>query len=176
MYLYKKTIKPQNRTAWIISLLCFLVGAVLFTSAANIFKSGAAIAQLIGILLLTFAIYILSAYLIRQYTFSVEHNKNEDGGIKETYDFIITEQRYGKTVKVCHFKLTDITGILVVDAENKNQVSEERKSKLRYSYNTEFAPKRYIELSASLDGEDYSVIVTYDFDLFQTLNNAINNK
>ena len=169
MYLYNKTIKPQNRAAKSISVLCFLIGAVLFTSAANIFKSGAAIAQLVGVLLLTVAIYVISVYLVRQYTYSVERNETQEDSVKETYDFIITERRYGKALKVCHFKLADITCVRVVDAENKKQVTEERKNKLRYTYNTEFAPKRSIEISASLDDESYSIIITYDNELLRAL-------
>ena len=169
MYLYHKTVKPQNKAAKSISILCFLVGAVLFTSASNILKSGAAIAQLVGVLLLTIATYVISAYLVRQYTYSVERNETQDGSVKETYDFIITEQRYNKTVKVCHFKLTDITNVRVVGSENKKQISEERKNKLRYTYNTEFAPQKSIEISAALDDENYSIIVTYDEELLRAL-------
>ncbi len=173
MYLYQKTIKPQNRMAKLISLLCFLIGAVLFSTAANIFKSGAAIAQLVGILLLTVAIYVVFAYLIRQYTFSVKHNETHEDGVKEAYDLIITERKYNKTVKVCHFKLSDITSVRVVDSDNKKPISEDRKNKLRYTYNTEFAPQKSIEISASIDDENYSIIVTYDKDLLHTLKNIL---
>ena len=174
MYLYEKTIKPQNRAAKVIALICLICGAAVFITADAFMQAGVAIIQLVGVGLIVSSIYIASAYLLRQYTFSIEYNK-QNGSTRETHDFIVKELRYGKNTKVCHFKMTDITSVHIIDGENKKQKIKERKGKLRYTYNTEFAPQKSIEISASLDDEDYSIIVTYDENLFRTLKNILQN-
>ncbi|MBQ8409330.1 MAG: hypothetical protein IJY39_10770 [Clostridia bacterium] len=173
MYLYKKTIKPKNTAGKITSLLCLLCGAALFILASGNYIMFPSIAQVAGVILIGIAIYVASAYLLREYTFSVTQSEkfdSEDASYAEKFDFIITEKKNNRDIKVCHFGMNDVTGVRAVDPENKKQVQEERKDMKRFTYNTEYAAARYIELQASLDDEQYSILVSYDEDLLRVLN------
>ena len=137
MYLYKKTIQPKNRAGKITALLCLLCGGATFV-LANRFFPYPAVAQSIGVILICGSVYIATAYLLREYTFSVTQSKNfsdEDSSFSEKFDFIIFE----------------------------------RKNMKRYTYNTEFAASRMIEVQASLDDENFSILVSYDEELLRVL-------
>lgn len=173
MYLYQKTVKPKNTAGKITSLLCLLCGAVLFILASNKLIMFPSIAQVIGVILIGVSIYIASAYLLREYTVSVTQSSkfdNEDASYAEKFDFIITEKKNNRDIKVCHFGMNDVTKVQIVDPENKKQIQAERKQMKRYTYNTQYAAAQHIELRASLDGEEYSIFVTYDENLFRVLN------
>ena len=170
MYLYKKTMRPKNTAGKISALLCLLSGGGLFImSYANVIAFPA-IAQTLGLILLVAAVYIASAYLLRQYTFSVELAKDERYGDDLRYEFRIDEHKSKKCFTVCRIRLSEISLVRVVDARNKKQINFERKKKGRYTYDSTFAPSGRIEISACVDGEDISVLVTYDEDLFKALN------
>ncbi len=172
MYLYKKTAKPKNTAGKITSLLCLLCGAALFILAGNITEFFTSVIQLSGVILIGISIYIATAYLLREYTFSVTQSSkfsNEDADFDEKFDFIITEKKNNRDIKVCHFGMDDVTKVRIVDPKNKKAISAERKNTRRFTYNTEFAASRYIEVRAYLDGEEYSIFVTYDEALFKIL-------
>lgn len=171
MYLYKKTAKPKNTAGRITALLCLLCGASLFILASG-YIPFPSVAQVFGVILIGISIYIASAFLLREYTFSVApSNKfgDEDADFDEKFDFIVTEKKNNKDVKVCHFGMDDVTKVNIVDPKNKKQIKAERKDMRRFTYNTEFAASRYIEVRAHLDDEDYSIFVTYDEELLRVL-------
>ncbi len=174
MDLYRKTITPKNRFGKISALLCLLCGAALFILANGSFIPLPAIAQLVGIILFTASIYIASVYLLKQFTFAVERNSNEDEELSERkkYDFIITEKKGIKDMKVCHIGLCDIQSVRIVDVKNRKSVRAQRKKMRRFAYNTEFAAGREIEIIALIDEELYSIFVTYDEELFELLSRA----
>ena len=176
MYLYKKTIKPKNTAGKITALLCLLCGAALFILAGGGYIIFPSVAQILGVILIGMSIYIASAYLLREYTFSVTQSKNfsdEDVSYAAKFDFIITERKNNRDIKVCHFGMEDLTAVRVSDPTNKKQIAAERKNKHRFTYNTEFAASRRIEISATLDNEDYSIFVTYDENLLRVLNDVL---
>ena len=170
MYLYHKIITPKNTFGKLMSLFYLLGGAILYLSA-NTVESFASVLQVIGVLFVGFSIYIAIAFLLRQYCFSIQLNdaENADAPLSQRYDFIITEKKGKRDLKVVHFGMQDLTGVRIVDEKNKNQVAEERKPLKRYTYNTEYAAKRLIEVRAALDGEEYSILITYDEELFKAL-------
>jgi hypothetical protein len=173
MYLYKKTVQPKNTAGKITSLLCLICGAALFIMA-NGHIPFPSIAQVFGVILIGTSIFIASVYLLREYTFSVTQSgrfSDEDANYSEKFDFIITERKNNKDIKVCHFGMNDVTLVRVVDPKNKKQINTERKNMHRYTYNTEFAAGRSIEVQAVLDTEEYSILVTYDEELLRVLNN-----
>ena len=63
--------------------------ALLFISNGNI--AYPVLAQVLAILLLTFSVYVAIAFLLREYTYSIEPNKHiaKDDSMSEQYDFII---------------------------------------------------------------------------------------
>lgn len=175
MYLYQKTFKPKNTAGKITALLCLLGGALLFI-LANGHIPLPLLAQIAGVILICTSIYIASAYLLREYTFSVTQGKNyndEEAEYSEKFDFIITEKKNNRDIKVCHFIMSDITAVREVSPENKKQVQAERKSKKRYTYNTQYAASRLIEVAATMDDENYSILITYDEDLLRVMNDLI---
>ena len=72
-----------------------------------------------------------------------------------------------------HFGLRDLTSIQIVDEKNITQVAKERKPMKRYTYNTEYAAKRLIEVRAVLDEEEYSILITYDEELLKIMQSLI---
>ncbi len=166
--MYRSTPKYKNTAAKITALVCLLSGGALFCFANAGIIVLPSIAQLLGIILITAAIYIASVYLLRAYTFIIAEN-NED-----CYDFIITEKKGRRDIKVVHFAISDITSVREVTPSNKHQIEAERKNKKRYTYNTLFAANRFIEICASLDDEEYSVFVAYDEKLLAIFRSALN--
>lgn len=154
--MYSLTPKHKNTAAKISALLSLLVGALTFIFALGNTVPYPSVAQFLGLALMTFAVYIASVYLLRQYTYSIE--PDTDGG----YDFIINEHRSNKLFKVCHIPLRDVTNVKVMDRGNRAEIRAARKDKKRFTYSTEFAASRYIEVSAITGGEDVSVLVPYD--------------
>lgn len=165
--MFKKPIKHKNTSAKISALLCLICGAALFILAGNGLVAIPVIAQAISIILIVAAIYIASAYLLREYTYSIEPNTrgNEDEEAKSQYDFIITERKSNKQVKVCHIEMNDVTLINVIDPKNRKKIRSERKNMKRYTYDTRFAASRQIEIRATIDEEEYSITVSYDDEL-----------
>lgn len=169
--MFKKVIKHRNTSAKVSALLCLVCGASLFILAGNGFVVYPAAAQLISIALIAASIYIASAYLLREYTYAIEPNTHvvDDDDLSAQYDLIITEAKGKKQVKVCHIEMSEITGVRVIDPNNRKQIQSERKDKKRYTYDTCFAASRQIEILSTIDGEDYSIIVSYDEEFLQSL-------
>ena len=129
MYFFKKAIKHKNTFAKISAAICLVLGAALLLISSGGNVAYPVLAQVMGILLLTFSVYVAIAYLLREYTYSVEPNKHiADDSISEQYDFIITEAKGNRNVKVCHIEISDIRLVRVVDPTNRKQVRGERKT------------------------------------------------
>lgn len=167
--MFKKTPKPKNTAGKISALATLLLGAFLFIMANMGLIALPWFAQLIGIIMLTFSIYVASAYLLRQYTYVVESVSGaaEDG--EGAYDYIIYELRSGRELKVCHVSVKSIKYIRVVTPENKKTVNAERKKMQRYTYDTTFAASRRIEIVVKNGGEEASMLLTYDEDVLNAL-------
>ena len=167
--MFKKTPKPKNTAGKISALATLLLGAFLFIMANAGLIALPWLAQLIGIILLTFAIYVASAYLLRRYTYVVESVSGaaEDG--EGAYDYIIYELRSGRELKVCHVSVKSIKYIRVVTPENKKKVNAERKKMQRYTYDTTFAASRRLEIVIENGGEQASMLVTYDEEMLSAL-------
>ena len=169
MYLYKKTIHPKNKAGKLTALLCLISGTALFILSNADLIMFPAIAQILGLILLTCAVYVASAYLLREYTFSVEpgDRRREDGSPE--YEFRITEHKGKMTYTTCRIALSEIISVKVIDANNKKLIRKERKPKKKYTYDTQFAASHQIEIAAEIDSEEISVIITYDDELLSTL-------
>ena len=169
--MFKKAIRHKNTSAKISAMLCLICGAVLFFLAGNRMIAIPVLAQAISIILIVAAIYIAAAYLLREYTYSIEPNTKvgEDEGADGQYDIIIHERKSNKQVKVCHVEMADVTVINVIDPKNRKKIRSERKNMKRYTYDTRFAASMQIELRAVIDEEEYSIIVSYDEELLSAL-------
>ena len=174
MYLFKKVMKHKNTAGKITAALCFACGVALLLLSNGGFIAIPALAQVLAMILLTASIYVAVAFLLREYTFSVEPNKHiaDDDKLSEQFDFIITEVKGKKNVKVCHIEMSEVKQIRVVDPNNKKQVQTERKNMKRFTYDTKFAANRQIEIVADIDREDYSIIISYDEELLRVFQNV----
>ena len=65
--------------------------------------------------------------------------------------------------------MNDVTLINVIDPKNRKTIMSERKNMKRYTYDTRFAASRQIEIRATIDDEEYSIIVSYDAELLDAL-------
>ena len=178
MYLFKKAIKHKNTFAKISAAICLVLGAALLLISSGGSVAYPVLAQVMGILLLTFSVYVAIAFLLREYTYSVEPNKHiaDDDNISEQYDFIITEAKGNRNVKVCHIEISDIRLVRVVDPSNRKQVKSERKNMKRFTYDTDFTANSQIEVVACIDSEDYSIIISYDEELLRVFGSFPNIK
>jgi hypothetical protein len=169
MDLYNKTQKPKNSKAKAVSLLALISGALLFLMGGSEFFVFPAIFQLIGISLITASIYIASAFLLRELSFSVVKNNKECENFSENYDLIVRETRGKRQIKLCHFEISQISFVRIVDEQNKKQINTERKNMTRYTYDSEFLSQKQIEIRAFLDGDNHSLLIAYDEELFELL-------
>ena len=171
--MFKKVITPKNTAAKISALLTLLGGAFMFIMANGDLIPLPWIAQLIGIVFLTFSIFVASAYLFRQYSVVIESTSGaaEDG--EGAYDFHVNEiggRRHQKgDRKVCHESVRHIEFIRIVTAENKKEVARERAKLDTYTYDSHFAPSRRIEVVIKNGGEEASMLLTYDEDILNAL-------
>ncbi len=168
MHLYKKTIKPKNTAAKATSLLTLLSGFFLWIAASSIPLP--AIPQSCAIILFAVSIYVASAYLLREYSYEIAYNYKEDEeDDKHRHDIIVTEIKGKRYVKVCHIELSDITSVKEINPKNAKETKSQRKKMSRYTYNTQFAASRKIEIQANISGECISVLLTFDEDLLASL-------
>ena len=167
--MYSNTPNPKNIAAKITSLLCLIMGAFMFIVANSNSLKFPWIAQLIGLILITVSIYVASAYLLRQYTFSVQPRESSSGEVYEKTDFCITEKRSSKSFTVCRISLDEIVSVKTVDPQNKKQIMNDRKKLKRFTYNTEFAASRQIEVVCNCESELLSILITYDEKLLNIL-------
>ena len=174
MYIYQKRIQPKNTAAKITSALCLACGAILLIFAQSGYIALPILAQISGLALWVASIYIALSYLLRDYTYLIEiHDREEEYyKLSEIYDFVVYENKGKKSVKVCHIELKDVTLVREITPENKKDSPTDIKNFKRFVYNTQFAAGRKIEIQARISGEDYSVTVTYDEELFSILKKA----
>lgn len=169
--MFKKTIKHKNTAGKISALLCLILGAALFILSGSGYVAIPTLAQIISIILLAASIYIATAYLLREYTYSIEPNTHivEDDDLSGQFDLIITELKGRRLVKVCHIEMKDVKEIRIITPDNKKTVKSQRKGANCYTYNTQFAPSRQLEIKAEIDREDYSLILSYDEEFITAL-------
>ncbi len=170
--MYRNSPVPKNTVAKIYTLIMLIGGLVLFVSANYIEYIFPWLVQCFGVILIGAAIYIASVYLLKRYTFSVEdfEREDEDGDISRSFRFRISEMKGNRNITVCLIEMGDIKACRTVDPENRKKVREERRGKNKYSYDTAFAAPRQLELQIKLDGEDISMLITYDPELIGVMN------
>ena len=69
--------------------------------------------------------------------------------------------------------MSDVRLVRVVDPTNKKQISAERKNMKRFTYDTDFASSRRIEIVANISDEDYSILISYNEELLRVFNNIL---
>ena len=168
MHLYKKIITPKNTAAKVTSLLTLLSGLFLWIAASSIPLP--VIPQSCAFILFAVSIYVATAYLLREYSYEIAYNYKEDEeNNKYRHDLIVTEHKGKRLIKVCHIELSDVTAVKEINPKNAKECKTQRKKMSRYTYNTQFAASRKIEVQATVSGEEISVLLTFDEELLSAL-------
>lgn len=161
--MYSKTPNVKNTTGKIICFCSTVAGVALFALGSMKHIPFPWLAQLIGAVFFTLGIYIMSAFLLREYVFCVkESNRHSEDAAP---DFVVYQKHGVQMAAVCRFGFDEIDEIREVTPENKKAVFDGRKKLQRYTYNTQFCARYFIEICS--DG--ISVLITYDEEILAVL-------
>ncbi len=175
MWIYNKTFTHQNREAKIAALACLLFGGLFYGFGNTDIFPIPVIFQLVGVILIVCSVYLATAYILKQYSVSISRNDNNDGDAGELYDLIVRERKGKREPKVCHIGLDTIISVKVVTKNSLKKTKNEKLDGFRYIYDTKYAWKERIEITA-LTGDYQSVIyLSYDDELFRALSESIRN-
>ena len=173
MWLYNKTFTHQNREAKIIALACLLFGGLFYGFGNTDIFPIPVIFQLVGVILIVCSVYLATAYVLKQYSVSISKNDNRDGNACELYDLIVRERKGKREPKVCHIGLDTIVSVKVVTKNSLKKAKNEHLNGFRFIYDTRYAWKERIEITA-LTGDYESVIyLSYDDALFRVLSENV---
>ncbi len=161
--MFKKTLKTQNKKAKLIMTLQFIFGVFMLFLAPSV--KGRSIIQIIGFLFIGSAIYIATAYVLKEYTVNIFTPENEISP-----DLAIFEFHGKRELKVCHIGLSEVTEMKIITPENAKEAKEKRKNLKRYKYNTFFDCTQFIELIVR---DEISIILTYDNEIYEVLKQYI---
>lgn len=159
----KKTLKTQNKKAKLTMTLLFIFGAALMLLAPQI--KGKVVIQIIGFLFIGSAVYIASAFVLREYTVNIYIPEGEI-----TPDLAIFEFHGKREIKVCHISLAEVTKMTVITPENAKLENEKNKELKKYRYNTFFDCEKFIELIVR---NEISIMITFDEEIYKILKNYI---
>lgn len=161
--MFKKTLKTQNKKAKLTMTFLFILGVGILLLAPQV--NGRSIIQIIGFLLLGSAVYIATAFVLREYTVNIFI---PEGQI--TPDLAIFEFHGKREVKVCHIGLNEVTGFKIITPENAKVEKQNRKALKKYKYNTYFDCEKFIELIVR---DEISILITFDEELFCVIKNNL---
>ena len=157
--MYKKTLKTKNSNAKLLMTLQFIVGVCFLFLAPTV--AGRSIIQIIGFLFIGAAIYIATAFVLKEYTVNVFIPEGQSAP-----DLAIFEFHGNREIKVCHISLAEVTKMTVLTPENQKSEAQNRKNLKKYKYNTFFECKKFIELTVR---DEISIIITFDSELNDVL-------
>ena len=163
--MFKKTLKTQNKKAKLTMATLFIFGVAFLLLSPQI--KGRLIVQTVGFLLIGGAVYIATAFVLKEYTVNVFI---PDGQL--TPDLAIFEFHGKREIKVCHIGLNEVTEIKLITPENAKAEKENRKNLKRYKYNTFFDCERFIELIVR---DEISIMITFDPELYEVIKDNLTN-
>lgn len=157
--MFKKTLKTQNKKAKLTMATLFIFGVAFLFLSPQI--KGRSIVQTVGFLLIGGAVYIATAFVLKEYTVNVFI---PDGQL--TPDLAIFEFHGKREIKVCHISLGEITDMTVVEAKDVKEENKRIRRLKRYKYNSVFDCEKFIYLTVR---DEISIVITYDEELYQIL-------
>lgn len=179
MFLYSKAFIHKNRAGKAIALISLLLGGIALALGNVAFIAFPAIAQTVGIILLTTAIYIAACFLLRQYSVSIDKNSCEEGEVKDQFDLVIKEQKGKRYQKVCHVGLNNILSVEQYNNASKDERrmekkrSKERGDNYRYIYDTRFKTGQRIVIRCQTGEYISAVYLCFDEELYRILRENI---
>ena len=173
MWLYNKTFIHQNREAKITALACLLFGGLFYGFGNTDIFPMPVIFQLVGVTLIACSVYLATAYILKQYSVSISKNDNPDGNEDELYDLIVRERKGKREPKVCHIGLDTIVSVKVVTKTALKKTKSDKLDGFRYIYDTRYAWKERIEVTARTGDYQSVIYLSYDDELFRILSENI---
>ena len=173
MKLYEFIPQKAHRKLSLISSL-LLIGAVTVMLCTTILGdiSYKWIFQLVSLIMLTAAIFIISRYVMKSYVYRIEATDNSSP------DLTVTEIQNRHVVTVCRLAVSSIEKITVIPSDDKATLNS-TKADIRqmhrkfYNYCPDFMPQKKLCLFATECGEPLAVFLTYDSELERILNDQI---
>ena len=169
MWLYNKTFTHQNREAKIAALACLLFGGLFYGFGNTKIFPAPVIFQLVGVILIVCSVYLATAYILKQYSVSISKNDTRDGEVGELYDLIVRERKGKREPKVCHIGLDTIISVKVVTKNSLKKTKSEKLDGFRFIYDTRYAWKERIEITAQTGDYQSEIYLSYDDELFRVL-------
>ena len=174
--MFKKTIETNNKGAKISALIALVGGVVSFILLAGQSIPYAGLIQMVSVGFIGYAVYVTLSYVLVRHMIIIESTSGaaEDG--EGAYDFIVYQlapKRNGKSeTKVCHVSIKHIDFVRVVDKQNKKEVAKDRRAKDKYTYDSQFAAQKHLEVAITNGDEVASIFLTYDEDVLNALLSA----
>ena len=146
MYTYETVHKNQIATtiAFILTVVAF--GAIFFVSANPI--PYASIVQLVAVMLLTVAVYLVTSFSLKAYTYKVDFRTGNGDTVSDGYDFYIIEKRGKRNIMLVRIDLKYLREIKTETKENRKALREEIRSKGElakfYTYCPDLCPKNAV--------------------------------
>ena len=154
--MFKKTLKTQNKKAKLIMALLFFFGVALLFIATSL--PGKALIQLAAFLCIGGAIYIATAFVLKEYTVSIFTPEGADAP-----DLAIFEFHGKRELKVCHISLAEVTKMEVITTDGDNSSKESYKNLKRYKYNSFFDCNCFLHLTVR---DEILIAITFDKELY----------
>lgn len=166
--------KPQrtNNKAQKLIMLFFMGAAALFLVTLPL--EGVPflwVIQLLAILLLVAAVFLVTRYVTKTYEYAVEPT---DGGA----DLTVTEVSSGgrRRITVCRISLSGIESARVVEGKDE-ELSAIRKARRKiFDYRLDIAPEKSILAVANESGEEYILLFAYDEEFLSILERNENER
>lgn len=151
--------RPQrtNNKAQNLIILFFIGAAALFLLSIPLEGlSFIWVVQLLAILLLVAAIFLVTRYIMKSFEYAIV--PTESGT-----DLTVTEISSGgkRRITVCRISLSGIKKIHVTDGEDDGVKALRKSGKKMYDYRPDILPERYVLIEAKESGEDFVLLLAY---------------
>ncbi len=142
MYTYRSIHKNQIATtiAFILTVVAF--GAIFFVAANPI--PYASIVQLVAVMLLTVAIYLVSSFSLKTYIYKVDFRTGNGNSTADGYDFYVIEKRGKRNITLVRIDLKYLRALTPETKENRKALREDLKTRgdcKFYAYCPDLYPK-----------------------------------
>lgn len=142
---------PDKRREKHLVILLFLLGILLFTLSGLLEMAIPLLWQLLAVVSLSLAVYVLALCLLRRYVYAIE--PREGASADAPYDFTVTELRGKRRTVVARFSVTEIRNIRPVTEGNRRALAAELRGKRSFDYSGVLFAESAAYVEAELAGE-----------------------
>ena len=163
MHEYTQMANRTNKIAQNVAAFLFTTALVLLAFSAIFNVSFSGVYQSLSIICLSTGTLILTAYVMRDYRYSVV--KNDDGSL----DLTVTEVKKKSNITVCRVSLAGIEAVEIYSKERADELRKKGRGRKTFSYFPEISPPRQCWVYVSECGEDYLLKLVPDDELLRIL-------